>query len=511
MRIFEKFTTKEISKLRKDTSNFFIGSPEAEAESTMNSKVQLDVVFEDFLNVLGKLQNEKFIISGRKGSGKSAIAEKIYSISRDNAEYFCDFIKKGDIDIEKITQLTSESDNLISQELLIEWIILTKLINQLISNEGISNQKEIQDLKIFLKKNSGFIDIKSNQIEEVIQNKGWEINVDYFKRFLSAKFGNRYDIKSGKAPFYKLLPHLKATVKELFLNTQNRDNHYILIFDDLDIGFNSKSENNIQTLLNLLRIVKDYNISFFGKEGISAKIILLLRDDISRFLLNEDADTAKLFSSYEILLNWYQHSSVYKNEDELAIKQFINKRIKLNFENNEFDFDKERPWESLIASDESYTYTSFKYVIDHTLIRPRDLILFFKPLSELKLPIPINKNDINVLLGKYSVEFVKELRNELSAHYSSKDINSIFDTFNNCISEAVTFGYFENELKKHGFSENANELLELLFDLSIIGNISIQPKTYFKHWEQDDEIFTFNKSHNIILHFTLRNYCQRKR
>lgn len=511
MRIFEKFTNKELSKLRKDTSNFFIGSPEAEAESTMNSKVQLDDVFEDFLNVLSKLQNEKFIISGRKGSGKSAIAEKIHSFSKDNAEYFCDFIKKGDIDIEKITQLTSENDNLISQELLIEWIILTKIINQLISNEGISNQKEIQNLKIFLKKNSGFIDIKSNQILEVIQNKGWEINVDYFKRFLSAKFGNRYDIKSGKAPFYKLLPHLKATVKELFLNTQNRDNHYILIFDDLDIGFNSKNENNIKTLLNLLRVIKDYNISFFGKEGISAKIILLLRDDISRFLLNEDADTAKLFSSYELLLNWYQHSSVYRNEDELKIKQFINKRIKYNFEFNDFEFNMEKPWESLIANDDSYTHSSFKYVIDHTLIRPRDLILFFKPLSELKLPIPLTKNDVNVLLGKYSVEFVKELRNELAAHYSSKDINIIFDTFNNCISDAVTFGYFENELKKNGFTENANELLELLFDLSIIGNTSIQNKTYFKHWEQDDEIFTFNKSHNIILHFTLRNYCQRKR
>lgn len=511
MKIFEKLTNKELSKLRKDTSNFFIGSPEAEAESTMNSKVHLDDVFEDFLNVLSKLQNEKFIISGRKGSGKSAIAEKIYSFSRDNAEFFCDFIKKGDIDIEKITQLSSESDNLISQELLIEWVILTKIIIQLISNEGISNQKEIQDLKIFLKKNSGFVDIKSNQILEVIQNKGWEINVDYFKRFLSAKFGNRFDIKSGKAPFYKLLPHLKATVKELFLNTQNRNNNYILIFDDLDIGFNSKDQNNIQTLLNLIRIVKDYNISFFGKEGISAKIILLLRDDISRFLLNEDADTAKLFASYEIILNWYQHSSVYKNEDELKIKQFINKRIKHNFEINEFEFNKDKPWESLILNDETYAHSSFKYVIDHTLIRPRDLILFFKPLPELKLPIPLSKIDVNVLLGKYSVEFVKELRNELAAHYCSKDINSIFNTFNSCFVEAVTFGFFESELKKNEFSESAIDLLELLFDLSIIGNISLLSKTYFKHWEQDDEIFTFNKSHNIILHFTLRNYCQRKR
>lgn len=481
MKLFEKFTNKEISKLRKDTSNFFIGSPEAEAESTLNSRVQLDDVFEDFLNVMTKLQNEKFIISGRKGSGKSAIAEKIYSYSRDNAEYFCDFIKKGDIDIEKITQLSSETDNRISQELLIEWIILIKITNQLTCNEAISNQKEIQDLKIFLKKNSGFVDIKSNQIQEIIQNKGWEVNVDYFKRFLSAKFGNRFDIKSGKAPFYKLIPHLKATVKELFLNTLNRDNHYILIFDDLDIGFNSKSKENVQTLLNLLRIVKEYNISFFGKEGISAKIILLLRDDISRVLLNEDADTAKLFSSYEIVLNWYQHSNVYKNEDELNIKKFINKRISHNFKINDFDYDKEKPWESLIANDESYSHSSFKYVVDHTLIRPRDLILFFKPLSELKLSIPLNKTDVNTLLGKYSVEFVKELRNELAAHYSSSNINSIFNTFNVCSGDSVTFGYFENELKKYGFDENATNLLELLFDFSIIGNLSIQNKTYFKH------------------------------
>lgn len=77
----------------------------------------------------------------------------------------------------------------------------------------------------------------------------------------------------------------------------------------------------------------------------------------------------------------------------------------------------EKPWESLKANDDSFTHSSFKYVIDHTLIRPRDLILFFKPLSKLKLPIPLNKNDISILLGKYSVEFVKELRNELAAHY----------------------------------------------------------------------------------------------
>lgn len=511
MRLFEKFTSDQIHKLRKDTSNFFLGAPEAEAESTHSSRMQLNEVFEDFLGVIPKLQTEKFIISGRKGNGKSAIAEKIHFLASNEPEYFCDFVKKSDIDIERITQIAAQSDSAISQELLIEWIILVKFIKQLVENEALSGEKGIDDLKIFLKKNSGFIDIKSNQIEEVIQNKGWEVNVEYFKRFLTAKFGNRFDVRSGKAPFYKLLPHLKATIRELFLNTLNKENHYILIFDDLDIGFNSKNENNIKTLLNILRVVKDYNISFFGKEGISGKIILLLRDDISNVLLNEDADTAKIFSSYEIALKWYEHSRLYKNEDELKIKQFINKRIALNFDQNDFEYDKNKPWESFIQEDESYAKSSFKYVIDHTLIRPRDLILFFKPLSELKFPIPLTKQDINTLLERYSVEFAKELRNELAAHYRSEDINAIMNAFGNCVYETITYQSFLDELTKFGFTEDSNNLLNLLFDLSIIGNVNEQNRTYFKHWEQDVELFKFDKTCKIKPHFTLRNFCQRRR
>jgi Cdc6-like AAA superfamily ATPase len=509
--MFEKFSKTQISKLRKDTSNFFIGSPEAEAESTFISKMQLNEVFEDFLEVLPELQTEKFIVTGRKGNGKSAIAENIYYLASNDPQYFCDFIKKSDVDIEKITQISQKTDGAISQELIIEWIILIKFIKQLIENEAITNETEIADLKVFLKKNSGFVDIKSNQIEEVLQSKGWEINVEYFKRFLTSKFGNKFDIKSSKAPFYKLLPHLKETVRVLFRNVKNRDNNYILIFDDLDIGFHAKNQSNIVTILNILRVVKDYNISFFGKEGINAKIILLLRSDISRILLNQDADTAKIFSSYEIPLNWYEYSQLINKEDDLKIKQFINKRIALNFKNNDFDFDEANPWESFISEDSSYSKSSFKYVIDHTLIRPRDLILFFKPLSALKFPIPLSKANVNTLLGKYSIEFVKELRNELTAHYSSEDIEAVLKALNNCINPPVSFNDFEQELSKFKFSDDSLNLCELLFDLSIIGNISEDGNTYFKHWEENDEIFKFNANCNIIPHFTLRNYLQRKR
>ena len=342
MGIFDKFIPKEqVSK--NTTKNFFIGATEAEAESCINSKMKLNEVFVDFLNILPELQHEKFIITGRKGCGKTAIAEHINNLAENEYNYFCDFIKKNDVNIEQIVQIGKDVGIEIEKELLFEWIILIKLVKLLISNEAIQTKPEIKDLNTFLKKNSGFVDIKSNQIIEVIKKNGYDVNINFFKRFLVATFGNRYDIKGEKAPFYKLIPHLKETVEKLVSCEENADNKYILIFDDLDIGFNASKTEHIKTILNLLRITKEYNITLFGKKGINAKIIILLRDDISRILIKNDADTAKLFTSYEIPLIWYEHEQFKRNENLTKIKQFINKRIEHNFIKNGIEFNKTDP------------------------------------------------------------------------------------------------------------------------------------------------------------------------
>lgn len=60
-----------------DNEMLFLGSPEAEAEAEAlpNSQIPLSSVYDDYSNLVAELQYEKFIILGRKGSGKSAFAE----------------------------------------------------------------------------------------------------------------------------------------------------------------------------------------------------------------------------------------------------------------------------------------------------------------------------------------------------------------------------------------------------------------------------------------------------
>ena len=83
MSFFKRLTNDETYE-KGTTRNFFIGTPEAEGETTYNSKIKLGEIFGDYLNVFPELDSEKFIITGRKGAGKSAIAEFIfYSASND--------------------------------------------------------------------------------------------------------------------------------------------------------------------------------------------------------------------------------------------------------------------------------------------------------------------------------------------------------------------------------------------------------------------------------------------
>lgn len=514
MGVFDKFIQEKKGssnskvKLGRTTEGFFIGVAEAEGEAN-NTAITLSEVFEDFLDAVKQINNEKFIITGRKGSGKSAIGEYIYSLANSDANIFSKFIKKSDVDIEQIVQIGNEQGMPIEQELLFKWVILTQILNLIAENQNLSKIKEMSDLKKFIDRNRGFIDIKKNEVKEIIRERGTNINLEYFKRFYTASFNKKIAIKEEKTDFFKLLPYLEETVIKIL--KQDTDNSYVLIFDDLDIGFYNKSERGLLVLSDLLRVAKYYNNEIFGREGLDSKIIILLRNDIVKHL-RFNADTAKIFASYAIELNWYEEA--YRSqEDNLKLKQFINKRIVRNFEKQKIDYLKEKPWESFVDETDFVPWnngnnkSSFKYIIDHTFFRPRDLILFFKDIDKYKFPIPINRNNINILIGNYANQMILEIQNELTAVFTSKDIISIFDVLR-LYEDKKPFSYSTilADLRNSGFQENAESVAEELFYYSLIGNINDSSDVCFKFREKGCEICKININEKFILHYILKVY-----
>lgn len=503
MGFFDKHLKSEENK-SLTTKDFYIGSSEAEAEVS-NARITLDEVFDDYLGIMKEINHEKFIVTGRKGTGKSAIGAHIQYRASQDANLFSAFIRKNDVDIEKIVQISKDANFIIQNQLLFKWIILTKILSLIAENENIKSTKEYTHLSKFIERNRGFIDIKNNEIVETIKESGISIQTEYFKRLFSAVLNKEIKIKESKAEFYKLIPNLQEVILKLL--EQDQDNKYVLIFDDLDIGFSSKSATNIETLTELIRIAKEFNNEIFGAKGGNVKIILLLRDDIVKYLIH-NADTAKIFASYEVTIKWYEDIYRY-NESNIKLKQFIEDRLKRNFERLNIDV-KNGIWETFVDESEflGTSKTCFKYIIDHTFYRPRDIILLFKNISSAEYPLPLSKNNINQLIGIYSNEVLKELYNELSVSFSKDEVDKIFGAMEELSSTyKPIFSYEElyDSLKNKGL-ENPDQIIEIIYDYSLIGNQDNNENVNFKYREKGLQISKLDKSQSLIPHYILKVY-----
>ena len=513
MGVFDKLITKTNNNggnsYHVTTKGFCIGIPEAEAEATTAS-IKLDTFFVDYLDVLKQLNNEKFIVLGRKGTGKSAIGEHILSLAKNEANIFCDFIKKEDVDIEKIVQIGKEEGVFIERGLLYKWIVLTKFVALFAENQSLACIKGMNHLSDFIKKSRGFINIKNYEVKEIIHQYGLSVNIEYFKRYLGASGNANKQYKYEKAEFYKLIPDLEKVVTDIL--KADSVNQYVLMFDDLDIGLNLNNQESVDTLTELIRTIKYYNNDVFARNSIESKIIIFLRTDIQKHLIYS-ADMPKIFSSYSTELRWYE--DIFRNnETKLLLRKFINKRISVNFQRNNLVINNlNDPWTSFIDETSFYgSKTGFKHIIDHTFFRPRDLILFFKGIDNLALSLPISSNDVNnILMDRYAREMVTDIKGELSVSYTSNEIESVFDALKNSYgSYRRPFKHetLVSELQSNGLKDT-KKIISDLFDYSLIGNYDESGNICFKYRETAGQFVELDTNSSYILHYVLQSYFKK--
>lgn len=512
---------------QRRSGHIFLGAPEAEAEALPKSKMPLSQVYEDYHHLLDSLQNEKFIICGRKGCGKSAFAEYVAHIASQDANVFCKFIRQGESHLEKIVQIGISEGHPVERESLYQWLIYTNILKLFADNHAVQSNKDYQLLSQFLQRNSGYVDIRHAEIKELVRKSGFEVNIEYLKRFLSQKGYQSIEIKQERAPFYKLIPHLKEVVQRVLSSEAERENgnSYILFFDDLDIGFNSNDPDSIESITSLIRISKEVNNELFAKNDLDSKVVILLRDDIAKVISSHSSDTAKVFGSYATFINWYQDEYHRSNpETDLNIRKFINSRVRYAFREEGFPAASDDAWHNLVedpfsenVGSEAYQKTSFKYVLDHTFFRPRDLIQFFLPLQMHIYQFPLVKHDINQLIGRYCDEIINELKNELSSFYSPEEIQKIFVALGGITAScrtspqhAISYSEAANEVSSAGLSVDPRVLLEDLFERSFIGNMAPNGNVFFKHREPKADTYSFSAEHRVVLHSAIRVYSSNR-
>lgn len=175
MSILDKLQKRQPNSKR--TRGFYLGSTEAEGENKIGQQNLINY-FDDYLNILHLLNDGRFIFTGRKGSGKSAIAKyfKDTSDNDDKRNSFAEMIRMNDLEIEKLIQADGLNDFPNKESVLFEWIILVRLIKLLVKNTGGRYTNEYGKMRDFISRNSGIVEIDKFQIKEVVEKRNFEVH-----------------------------------------------------------------------------------------------------------------------------------------------------------------------------------------------------------------------------------------------------------------------------------------------------------------------------------------------
>lgn len=482
------------------TLGFIIGKPDAELENI--SKLSIVDVFEDYCNILPAIESDGyFIIAGRKGSGKSAIARYLKGSANQENDRYVSIIKTDDVKLERLIQAVPEADH----SAIFEWLILTRLVKLILDTNYTSYPKPIQALKKFYERNTRLINIGDYNIEEITENKEVKFEV------LRVGFGEIFRKKNksiilNRGIFYQFVPVLREVIQTVLNYEVFEQSKFYICFDDLDVKFKLSRDKEILT--DLIRTACKYNSEYLKPH--QTKILLFVRDDLTRRLSGVDSDITKILDSSQIGLNWYQHDDYQIDEKNINLRKLINKRLAQNFINLNKKFNASDPWRTFVEHFEDYgSKTPFSYILDFTYHTPRDLINIFAQVGQKDLKYPLDKRIIDTCINQYTERKLNEISDELAIHFEPEYIKLITGRlFRSIASErkSVTFEKLMNLFDEIGIRK---EDFEILVEYDYIIPMDEDNNIYCNYREQP--AVNAIESYSYILHKSIYTFYNKLR
>ncbi len=492
--------------MKKITSIQSFGSIDADNDDILLS------VFEEHEAFLDAIDFEKFLIIGKKGSGKTAIFKKIltqktsqiFTYGHTFSDYPWHYHEK-----QKVIGVPEQDRYLHSWKYLI-LLTLSKIIlnydNSIPFNEECLESAE--KIEKFIIDTYGSRDIDVTQIftpSKVLKlNPSFGINWGLFKG----------DIKPGLLPIECLptvIQDVNKTLSAIVMKTLNPKNKYYLAFDELDLGFDPKSKDYKERLTGLILAARNINL-MAKKNNLSLNIIIFLRNDIYNLLHFEDKN--KITRNHVSYIEWDTERTSH------TLKKIMENRFTALLKENDSEIIK---WEDVFDETKKMTGRQEKYqhIIDRTFLRPRDIIQFCNEiLDTYKEKIPptdkIENEDINKSKNLYSRYFIDELDDEIHKHIP--DYEKYFDVIRDI--GFLQFGKqdFIEAFKKRESQftlDNPNELLKLLFEYSIIGFYRVGGGGYggseYLHKYRDEKTTFDIQAEKLRVHPALMEYLQLKK
>lgn len=263
-------------------------------EDDAKNDLSLEKYFVEFPGYEEILKGGKRYIIGRKGTGKSAILQKLRLQAEADPTSFAMDISLRDF---PLTDFKSIGDRSLQDKskYVSAWkfLLLTELANLIMQDNSVEDTPGLEQLKRFLQDNFPEGISVADTISRLKQNEN-KIALAY--SFLSGEHG------ALSATETTAQVHYNKAVKALekMLEDVHTDSTFIILIDELDEGYQGKNTNLNLVILSLLRAVEELS-NFSRRNPVKCLPVLALRSDIFDAL--EDNDLNKL-DDYVLRLNW---------------------------------------------------------------------------------------------------------------------------------------------------------------------------------------------------------------
>lgn len=435
---------------------------------------------------------KKRYVVGRKGTGKSAVIQRLRLQAESEPLAFFSDMTLRDFPLHDLRDLGDKSQRDKSKYTPIwQFLIYVELIKQAARDHGAEGAEEIDELKSFLTLNN--LESEVGFIHTVKELRKRNSKLKILAKWIEGEAG------SEKGEESVINVHYNKVVKAIEgkLLTVNSESRYWLFIDELDEGFRAGDQSFRLLLLALIRAVEDSSIQL-RRASFQYRPVLVLRSDIFDRL--EDNDLNKL-DDYIIRLRWTSAADHVQN----SLKRIITERIRSSGGNPD------DPWGCVVFDNDPDLPRSvdsvWQYAANRTYERPRDIVKFMKYCAKhAEAGKQLTFKQAKAAEDEYSAWLYKELKDEIHSYLPAW--KSALDAITRIGTGKFSCTDLENELStdttistwvnEHG--KSINDVMETLFDFGVIGNLDENGRWLFKYKDED---LSWNSKMDVIVHFGL--------
>jgi hypothetical protein len=434
-------------------------------------------------------QGKRSYVIGRKGCGKTAIAE--YLCRQREADTFSLKLTFKNFPFNELYELRDLGYAGPHQYITLwKFLIYSHVCQLMARNEAV--EQGVRET------------LRRAYLENQVPTLPRRINRWLDREFGSELFGSSHGETAGTTEPDRRRANLIERVNKLEdILLQNLDSaRYIIVFDELDEDYRNIIERQqydqySALITGLFKAVQDVR-AVFSEQRYKLYPVVFLRDDIYEII--QDSDRTK-WNDLKIALDW----DVDRIKDLIAFR--ISRAVSLTAEIMTFD----AAWHILffrsnvrVGSGKKSTH-SFDYIARSTHLRPRDFIQYLKVCCEEELYHPEKLSRVTpVVIKKVDSAFSNYLKSELidEIHGVLPDISSIFDVLSQLrkwsFNNKEFIDAYNRQIKRGNLKErDPSFVLQILFLFSVLGHHDNGRQHNFRYLNKEAR---FNFDEQVIVH-----------